>query len=144
MLREALHGSTVSTFNEFGMRTWPLYHRVYVDTLGVVESPQMECSHCLSFDSDEMWPREISRQVGVASRRTLLWHEVRIPSYSVVQIHRMVCYHEYRRRGLECCFLILESGRSQTFKEWWGNERRSDKRSQSGDILLVVHHLPRS
>jgi hypothetical protein len=117
-------------------------HRVYIDSLpGVVETPSIDCSTCLSYSSDDMWVHLVRREIGVASRRTIIRHLVLIETLKKPQVHFIVCHHELRKRGLECCSVLSVPNedtwpyKPMSLNDLVARERLRDVWNKSGDYL---------
>lgn len=111
-------------------------HRVYIDSLpAIVETPELACGFCLSYESDDMWVRVVKTESGVASRRTLMRHLVLIETHKEPIIHFVICYHELRKRGLECCVPQLGIPRDYTFHNFIAYEKAQDRAANLGDEL---------
>ena len=122
---------------------WEMSHRVYIDSLpGIVETPEMACGLCQSYLSDDMAVSVLSKEIGVASRRTIIRHVAQIQTHKEPAIHFVTCYHELRKRGLECCFASggnRGDGTSISLKERVEGDRAADRLNRSGDDLNWCH-----
>jgi hypothetical protein len=113
-------------------------HRVYVDSLpGIVETPEISCALCLSYLSDDMWVKVVRREIGVASRRTIIRHLALIQTFKNPLVHFIVCDHELRKRGLECCSILEATSQNNpmSLKDFVARERARDRINTSGDSL---------
>ena len=119
-----------------------LPHRVYNDAMpGIVETEDISCPQCLSYESDEMWVKVVREEIGAASRRTIIRHLVLIETHHEPVVHFTVCYHDLRRRGLECCFVGFGptlNNKPLSLEEFITRERSQDQADRSGDELPKV------
>ena len=101
----------------------------------------MGCGSCLSYWADDMAVDVFSKEIGVASRRTIIRHVVQIEGFKKPSVHFITCYHELRKRGLQCCFpdSTPVDGPHISLKCRISKEREVDREGRSGDVLVGVH-----